>query len=91
MKEATASTAGEKNATQLLTQYGLLSSDLGSSTSSVEIREPQQPQSQDQQNVGTSEAEVDQMVRELTDRPSNTCVLFLVKLEKYNGHIYILS
>ena len=64
-RKEVASTAGEKNPTQLLTQYSLLSSGLGSSTSAVEIREPQQ--SQEQQNEGgeegPSETEVDQMVR----------------------------
>ena len=64
-RQEVASKAGEKNPTQLLTQYGLLSSGLGNSTSAVEIREPQQ--SQEQQNEGgeegPSETEVDQMVR----------------------------
>jgi hypothetical protein len=62
-RQEVASKAGEKNPTQLLTQYGLLSSGLGNSTSAVEIREPQQ--SQEQQNEGgeegPSETEVDQM------------------------------
>lgn len=59
-KEAV-SKAGEKNPSQLLTQYDLLSSGLGSSTNSVEIREPQQPQEQPNQERA-NEAEVEQMV-----------------------------
>ena len=53
----------EKNATQLLTPYELLSSGLGSSsTSSVAVREPQQELNEEGKEGTASEAEVDQMV-----------------------------
>lgn len=64
-RKEVASKTGEKSSTQLLTPYSLLSGGLGTSTRSVEIREPQ---SEQQQNKGreeeerTSETEADQLV-----------------------------
>jgi hypothetical protein len=58
------SASGDKNATELLTQYDLLSGGLGSSrTGSVEIREPQQDHNEGEKGEPTSEAEADRMVR----------------------------
>ena len=59
-----ASASGDKNATQLLTQYDLLSGGLGSSrTGSVEIREPQEDHNEEENEGPTSETEADRMVR----------------------------
>ena len=59
MKEAVSETGGKKNATQLLTQYGLLSNGLGSTTSSEDDREPQPQQPAVER---ASEAEAEQIV-----------------------------
>jgi hypothetical protein len=59
------SASGDKNATELLTQYDLLSGGLGSSrTGSVEIREPQQDHNEGEKGEPTSEAEADRMNKE---------------------------
>ena len=77
-KEATSASGDrEKNATQLLTQYDLLSSGLGTSrtdnTSSEEVREPQQELGEGDKEGGTSEEELDQMV----NSPVCVCVVHL--------------
>ena len=59
MKEAVSETGGKENATQLLTQYGLLSNGLGSTTSSEDDREPQPQQPAVER---ASEAEAEQIV-----------------------------
>ena len=59
MKEAVSVTGGKENATQLLTQYGLLSNGLGSTTSSEDDREPQPEQPAGER---ASEAEAEQIV-----------------------------
>lgn len=63
-RKEVASKTGEKNSTQLLTPYSLLSGGLGTSTRSVEIREPQQEQQQNEEREEerTSETEADQLV-----------------------------